>query len=72
MHRLILVAAMAFAAGAAAQTKDRLQERIAAFQGSVSLCAKNLETGSSVGIRESEKVRTASTIKLFRSRTSST
>ncbi len=64
MHRLILVAALAFAAGAAAQTKDRLQERIAAFQGSVSLCAKNLETGSSVGIRESEKVRTASTIKL--------
>jgi beta-lactamase class A len=59
-----LVAALAIAAGAAAQTKDRLQERIAAFQGSVSLYAKNLETGSSIGIRESEPVRTASTIKL--------
>ena len=64
MLRLVFVGALALSAGASAQTKDKLNERIAAFPGSVSLYAKNLETGSSIGIRESEKVRTASTIKL--------
>src|SRR5688572_23446439 len=64
MLRLVLVGALALSSGASAETKDKLNERIAPFLGSVSLYAKNLETGSSVGIRESEKVRTASTIKL--------
>jgi len=59
-----VVVALAFTVRASAQTKDRLQERIAAFPGSVSLYAKNLESGLSIGIRESEPVRTASTIKL--------
>jgi beta-lactamase class A len=43
---------------------DNLQKRIGHFPGAVSLYAKNLETGAAVGIRESEPVRTASTIKL--------
>ncbi|HYI92118.1 MAG TPA: serine hydrolase [Bryobacteraceae bacterium] len=64
MLRAIVVVALAFTVRASAQTKDRLQERIAAFPGSVSLYAKNLESGLSIGIRESEPVRTASTIKL--------
>ena len=42
----------------------RIQAGIAAFQGTTSLYAKNLDTGVAYGIRENEKVRTASTIKL--------
>jgi beta-lactamase class A len=41
-----------------------MRERIAAFPGTVSLYAKNLDTGAAIGIREAEPVRTASTIKL--------
>ncbi|MGD0362220.1 MAG: serine hydrolase [Bryobacteraceae bacterium] len=37
---------------------------IAAFQGTVRLYARNLDTGEQYGIGENEKVRTASTIKL--------
>jgi beta-lactamase class A len=44
--------------------QDSLRTRIGAFSGTVSLYAKNLDTGVAVGIRESEPVRTASTIKL--------
>src|SRR4051812_18366018 len=44
--------------------KDGLLKRIGGFPGSVSLYAKNIENGSDVGIRESKRVRTASTIKL--------
>jgi len=55
----------AVAAGAAAQPlPEALRGRIAGFSGTVSLYAKNLDTGATVGIRESEPVRTASTIKL--------
>ncbi len=43
---------------------DTLRSRIAGFQGVVSLYAKNLDTGQTAGIRESDPVRTASTIKL--------
>ena len=43
---------------------DALRARIGTFQGTVSLYAKNLDTGESVGIRPSDPVRTASTIKL--------
>ena len=50
---------------ASAQTlPNSLRARIKGFDGSVSLYAKNLDTGVSVGIREAEAVRTASTIKL--------
>ncbi len=53
---------------AAALTAQPLQEalraRIGEFQGTVTLYAKNLDTGESVGIRPADPVRTASTIKL--------
>ena len=54
---------------AAAQTPETsleqtLKKRIADFPGTVSLYAKNLDSGSAVGIRQAEPVRTASTIKL--------
>jgi beta-lactamase class A len=42
----------------------RIRTAIAGFHGSTSLYAKNLDTGATFGIRENEKVRTASTIKL--------
>ena len=54
-----------FVFAASAQTlPNSLRARIKGFDGSVSLYAKNLDTGVSVGIREAEAVRTASTIKL--------
>ena len=57
--------ALAFAATLPAQTlQDALRSRIGDFQGTVSLYAKNLDTGDSVGIRPTGPVRTASTIKL--------
>jgi beta-lactamase class A len=48
----------------AADLRDALNARIAEFSGTVSLYAKNLDTGETVGIRDAEPVRTASTIKL--------
>ena len=63
--RRVLIVVLVCSAGAAAQPlKDKVSERIAGFQGNVSLYAKNLDTGDAIGIRESDPVRTASTIKL--------
>jgi beta-lactamase class A len=62
MRGLLLLAAAGILA--AQPLSDTLRARIGKFQGTVSLYAKNLDTGASVGIRESEPVRTASTIKL--------
>ena len=57
--------ALAFAATLPAQSlQDALRSRIGDFQGTVSLYAKNLDTGDSMGIRPTDPVRTASTIKL--------
>jgi beta-lactamase class A len=54
-----------FAAALSAQPlQNAIRARIAAFPGTVSLYAKNLDTGAALGIREAEPVRTASTIKL--------
>lgn len=44
--------------------KDALHARIGDFPGAVSLYAKNLDTGATVGIKETDPVRTASTIKV--------
>jgi beta-lactamase class A len=44
--------------------ESRLREAISGFEGTVYLYAKNLDTGKAFGIRENERVRTASTIKL--------
>src|SRR5437899_9114456 len=63
--RTIAMFALLFATVASAQSlEDALRGRIGDFQGTVSLYAKNLDTGSTAGIRESDAVRTASTIKL--------
>lgn len=43
---------------------SRLQQKVSAFPGNVTLYAKNLRTGSSFGIDGEKPVRTASTIKL--------
>jgi len=54
-----------FAAALSAQPlQNAIRERIAAFPGTVSLYARNLDTGAAVGVRETEPVRTASTIKV--------
>jgi len=61
----IAVFALLAAAGSSAQTLPvAVNARIESFQGTVSLYAKNLDTGESFGIRATEPVRTASTIKL--------
>ncbi len=44
--------------------KEALRARTGDFPGTVSLYAKNLDTGATIGIREADPVRTASTIKL--------
>src|SRR4051794_13973114 len=44
--------------------QDALRARIGDFPGTVSLYAKNLDSGATVGILETAPVRTASTIKL--------
>jgi beta-lactamase class A len=65
MLRFTLLAALTFAAGAAAQpAPGNIRSRIDGFRGVVSFYARNLDTGAAIGIRESEAVRTASTIKL--------
>ncbi len=43
---------------------DQLRARAAQFEGTATLYAKNLDTGATVGIKETDPVRTASTIKL--------
>lgn len=44
--------------------EERVKEAIGGFPGTVSIYAKNLDTGQSYGLRENDQVRTASTIKL--------
>ncbi|MDQ6700644.1 MAG: class A beta-lactamase-related serine hydrolase [Acidobacteriota bacterium] len=66
VRALSTLALFFFATGIPAQTAldQRLKARIAGFQGTVSVYAKNLDTGATVGIHEADLVRTASTIKL--------
>jgi beta-lactamase class A len=62
--RTLLVAAC-LCAGLSAQTmEEAVRARIAGFDGRVTLYARNLDTGASFGIKETDPVRTASTIKL--------
>lgn len=61
----LLVLPLLFAVAAGAQPLEKaVRDRIAQLPATVSLYAKNLDTGATLGIRESEPVRTASTIKL--------
>ena len=65
MRPSVAIALFSLAAPLPAQSlQDALHARIGSFQGTVSLYAKNLDTGESIGIRQTEPVRTASTIKL--------
>jgi beta-lactamase class A len=61
-----LAAALILAAGACAGSRldEEIRGAVAGFQGRVCLYARNLDTGRSYGLREDERVRTASTIKL--------
>jgi beta-lactamase class A len=61
--RLILALVLAITA-TAQPLEESLRARIGSFGGKVSLCAKNLDSGTHVGIHESDAVPTASTIKL--------
>jgi beta-lactamase class A len=57
--------ALACGAALAAQPLEpALRDRIREFPGTVTLYAKNLDTGATIGIKETDPVRTASTIKL--------
>lgn len=65
----LLISAAAQPADAAETVAFRTMEQkihtaIAKFKGNVWLAAKNLETGKTYGVRQDERVRTASTIKL--------
>src|ERR1051326_6439074 len=66
--RLLLLAAVIFQASAFAAEDQSLSEilksKIAGFQGTVTLYAKNLDNGAVVDIHGSDPVRTASIIKL--------
>jgi len=64
MRAPVLLLLICAAAGPAQTLQDALHRRIAGFPATVSLYAKNLDSGVSVGIRDTEPVRTASTIKL--------
>jgi beta-lactamase class A len=64
MPCFLIVAFLVGGAVFAQPLPETLSARIAGFQGTVSLYARNLDSGATIGIRESEPVRTASTIKL--------
>src|SRR5580698_1085863 len=50
---------------ASGQSLDvRVHSALAGFQGTVSIFAKNLDSGATFGLRADERIRTASTIKL--------
>ena len=59
-----LVALMLPLVVSAQSLQEALRARIGDFPGAVTLYAKNLDTGATIGIKEAEPVRTASTIKL--------
>ena len=63
MRFLCLLAGLALTAPAE-PLADALRARIGDFPGSVTLYAKNLDSGQTIGIRPTDPVRTASTIKL--------
>ena len=65
MRRRTFLAVPAVVAGQSAPPPDgMIREMIQSFPATVSLCAQNLDTGRMIGIRQDERVQTASTIKL--------
>lgn len=61
---VLVTAFVGWAAGAPTDLEVRIEARIRSFAGTVSLYAKNLDTGVTCGIEPDRRVRTASTIKL--------
>jgi beta-lactamase class A len=61
---LLAVSVPCFVYGGTAALDSSIQDRIKQSGAKVSLYAKNLQTGETYGLRETEPVRTASTIKL--------
>jgi beta-lactamase class A len=69
MRNVVIVCALpAVLWGQSDARRDRMDQRVhaavAGFQGRVSLFAQNLDSGETYGLRENDRVRTASTIKL--------
>lgn len=61
---VFLLLAQTLPAAIDSPTEARIRAAVDAFPGTVSLYAKNLDTGQTFGIRQDERVPTASTIKL--------
>ena len=61
---MLLIAASLLSVVSAQNLSSRVEAVIERAPGTVSLFAKNLETGRTFGVRPDERVRTASTIKL--------
>jgi beta-lactamase class A len=64
MQRRVFISLPAAAVQSVAPPHDAISKIIKDFPATVSLFARNLNTGRTVGIRQDEPVRTASTIKL--------
>jgi len=64
MRRLLLLIGLSTAAVCSQNLDQKIRQATANFHGATSLFAKNLDTGATFGLRENERVRTASTIKL--------
>ncbi len=64
LARALAVCLVAAGCAAAGDLDSQIKARTAGFQGTVSVYAKNLDTGASYSLRGDERVRTASTIKL--------
>src|SRR5260370_21316173 len=64
MREIFLLCFFSVLAFAQTRMDQRIRAAIGGFQGDVSLYAKNLDTGVTYGIRENDRSRTASTIKL--------
>ncbi|MCC6586603.1 MAG: serine hydrolase [Bryobacterales bacterium] len=64
MNRIASLVVFLSAAAWAQTLDEKVREAVNGFAGTVSLYAKNLDTGVTYGLRENEPVRTASTIKL--------
>jgi beta-lactamase class A len=64
MWRLGLLIALSWAGLCGQNLDQKIRQTTSNFHGVTSLFARNLDTGTSFGLRENERVRTASTIKL--------
>ena len=64
MRRFCLSIALSTAMLSGQSLDQKIRQATANSRGAASLFAKNLDTGSTYGVRENERVRTASTIKL--------